>query len=173
MSESPYLTIPEVAVELQMTTSGVYKLIQRDKLPVVRHSERGTRVTRWALDAYRRRLNGEGPNRERPRAPVDRAGLRKQFEEETGLTPEQWVARWKEERIEDSAENTSRLVRALGLRDERKTEVVEVEKEEQDRQLVGTNADFERLGADEDGWADFKAETAEWDTTSSDSAGTA
>jgi hypothetical protein len=43
-----------------------------------------------------------------------------------------------------------------------------VEKEEQDRQLRAMNTDFERLHGDQIAWADFKAETAEWDTTSSD-----
>ncbi len=127
MSENPYLTIPEVATELRLSTSGVYKLIQRKKLPVVRHSERGTHVTRWALDAYQRRLNGERPNLDRPRGPVDRTMLRGQFKDETGLTPDQWVARWKANQLEDTAENTSRLVRALGLRDEAKIELVEGE----------------------------------------------
>jgi predicted transcriptional regulator len=48
-----------------------------------------------------------------------------------------------------------------------------VEKEEEDRRLAAMNADFERLRDDEHAWADFKTETAEWDTTSSDAAGSA
>lgn len=48
-----------------------------------------------------------------------------------------------------------------------------VEKEEEDRQLAAMNTDFERLRDDEHAWADFKTETAEWDTTSSDAAGSA
>jgi len=43
-----------------------------------------------------------------------------------------------------------------------------VEKEEQDRLLRAMNEDFARLRKDEAGWAAFKAETAAWDTTSSD-----
>lgn len=43
-----------------------------------------------------------------------------------------------------------------------------VEREEQDRLLQVMNADFEQLRADEDAWTGFKAETAEWDSTSGD-----
>lgn len=43
-----------------------------------------------------------------------------------------------------------------------------VEKEEQDRLLSAMNSDFERMRGDEVAWADFKAETAEWDSTSGD-----
>lgn len=48
-----------------------------------------------------------------------------------------------------------------------------VEREEEDRRLSGLNADFEELRSNQDAWADFKAETAEWDTTSSDGPGDA
>jgi hypothetical protein len=43
-----------------------------------------------------------------------------------------------------------------------------VEKEEQERQLLAMNQDFDRLRQDEAGWAAFKAETDAWDTTSAD-----
>lgn len=45
-----------------------------------------------------------------------------------------------------------------------------VEREEEHRQLSAMNADFEQLRGDERAWAQFKVETAEWDTTSSDPA---
>jgi excisionase family DNA binding protein len=122
VSDAAYLTIPEVAAELRMTASGVYKLIQRGKLPAVRHSERGTRITRWALDAYQRRLNGDGPELARPRHTTDLATLRDQFVTEAGRSPEDWIARWKRNLVEDTAENSSRLVRALGLRELARTD---------------------------------------------------
>jgi hypothetical protein len=43
-----------------------------------------------------------------------------------------------------------------------------VEKEEQDRLLSAMNSDFEQLRRDETAWAEFKAETAAWDSTSAD-----
>jgi len=46
-----------------------------------------------------------------------------------------------------------------------------VEKEEQERLLRAMNDDFGRLREDPDAWASFQAETAAWDTTSSDVAG--
>lgn len=78
-------------------------------------------------DAYKRRLNGEGPDPRRPRPVVDHAEMRAQFEKETGLTPEQWIARWKGDQLEDTPENMARLVRALGLRGDAKVNVIEGE----------------------------------------------
>src|SRR4051812_49982873 len=100
-----HMTVPEVAKALQMSPDGVYKLIRRGKLKAVRISERKTYVSRLALDAYRRRLNGGGPDTRRPQSSVSVADLRQEFERETGYNPEDWVAEWKDERIEDSAEN--------------------------------------------------------------------
>ncbi|HUN79680.1 MAG TPA: helix-turn-helix domain-containing protein [Solirubrobacteraceae bacterium] len=54
--DTAYLTVSEVAAELEISTAGVYKLIQRGKLPAIRRSERGLRVSRLALTAYQRRL---------------------------------------------------------------------------------------------------------------------
>lgn len=114
--ERGHLTVPEVASELAMTPDGVYKLIRRGKLKAVRVSERKTYVSRPALDAYRRRINGETPDLRRPVSELSLDELREGFEKETGLSPEEWIAQWKRDRIEDSAENMQLLVRAVGLR---------------------------------------------------------
>lgn len=45
-----------------------------------------------------------------------------------------------------------------------------VEKEEQDRLLRAMGEDFQRLRQNPEAWAEFQAETAAWDTTSSDGA---
>jgi excisionase family DNA binding protein len=113
---SPYLTASEVADELGISKSGVYKLIQRGRLPVIRRSERGMRVSRLALDAYQRRLQGGDmgippinySNRSREDMLAD-------FEAETGISPAEWERRWKADEIEDSAENMSLAVRAMSL----------------------------------------------------------
>jgi excisionase family DNA binding protein len=111
-----FLTIPQVAEELEMTRDGVYKLVRRGKLKAVRVSERRMYVSQPALDAYRRRLNGEGPDTRRPES-ASASDLRAAFERDTGRTPEQWVADWKANRIEDSAESMRRTVDALSLRE--------------------------------------------------------
>jgi excisionase family DNA binding protein len=114
--QSAYMSIAEVAGELGITTSGVYKLIQRGKLPAIRRSERGLRVPRMALDAYKRRLQGHEPVV--PPTAISTATLeesRAAFERETGLSPVEWERRWKAEQIEDSAENMALAIRALGL----------------------------------------------------------
>lgn len=114
--QSAYLTASQVAAELNISTSGVYKLIDRGKLPAIRRSERGLRVPRVALDAYKRRLQGKGPSV--PPAVISTATLeeaRAAFERETGLAPAEWECRWKAERFEDSPGNMGLAIRALGL----------------------------------------------------------
>lgn len=119
VTEAFYLTVEQVAEELRITPSGVYKLIQRKKIPVVRHSERGIRITRWALDAYKRRIAATtaSPLPSRPAATWEPLKLRDAFQAETGLAPEEWIARWKAELIPDTPESAATLVRAIGLRD--------------------------------------------------------
>lgn len=94
---------------------GVYKLIQRGKLPAIRRSERGLRVPRIVLDAYRRRLE-TGP----ASVPIiagdeTHEQLLLAFERETGTPPGEWTRSWRAGQIEDSAENMHFMIRALGL----------------------------------------------------------
>jgi excisionase family DNA binding protein len=114
--QSAYLTIPQVAAELDISTDGVYKLIKRGKLPAIRRSERGMRVSRVAFDSYRRRLHQSETQTapiQKPNVEVD--GLNAEFERETGLSPRAWERRWKAQEIEDSAENMRLAIRALTL----------------------------------------------------------
>lgn len=111
--QTAYLTVPQVAAELDISMDGVYKLIKRGKLPAIRRSERGMRV---AFDAYQRRLrHGETPSMSTPEPNAEMDGLRAEFERDTGLSPREWERRWKAEEIEDSAENMRLLIRALTL----------------------------------------------------------
>lgn len=113
---SPYLTASEVADELGISTSGVYKLIKRGKLPAIRRSERGLRVSRLALEAYQRRLQRGGPNIPPIRySSKSVAESRAEFEAQTGMSPAQWERRWQAEQIEDSAENMRLAARAMSL----------------------------------------------------------
>ena len=117
MSASPYLTPAEVATELGISRHGVYKLIERGKLKGIRQTERNLRVSRLALDAYRRRLAGDGPPfPAEVDAGADLAELHASFEQETGMSAAEWERRWKADALEDSAENMRMTIRALGLR---------------------------------------------------------
>jgi excisionase family DNA binding protein len=116
VATTPYLTVREVSGELGISTSGVYKLIGRGRLPAIRRSERGILVPRPAFDAYKRRLAGEHP----PASPVfersvDVETLATEFERETKHTPANWIDAWKADQLEDSAENMGRTIRALGI----------------------------------------------------------
>jgi excisionase family DNA binding protein len=114
--QTAYLTIPQVAAELDITTDGVYKLIKRGKLPAIRLSERGMRVSRAAFDAYQRRLhNGKTPLVSTSGPNAEMNVLHTEFERDTGLSPHEWERRWKAEKIEDTAENMRLTIRALTL----------------------------------------------------------
>jgi excisionase family DNA binding protein len=115
MAESQYLTVSEVAADLGITRHGVYKLIERGKLKAIRRTERNLRVSRLALDAYRRRLNGEA-SAAKVAGLVDVAAEAAAFETETGLAPAEWERQWKADHIEDTAENMRLTIRALALR---------------------------------------------------------
>lgn len=113
---SPYLTAAEVAGELGVTTSGVYKLVKRGKLPAVKLSERGMRISRLALEAYQRRLQHGGPNTPSPNYSTKSLDeVRTEFEAEVGMSPAEWERRWRNEQIEDSAENMRLTLRAMSL----------------------------------------------------------
>ena len=114
--QNAYLPIPQVAVELDISTDGVYKLIKRGKLPAIRRSERGMRVSRAALDAYQRRLhNGDMPSAFTPKPNTDMNTLHTEFERDTGLSPREWERQWKAEEIEDTTENMRLTIRAMTL----------------------------------------------------------
>lgn len=108
------LTIAQVAEELGMTKAGVYKLIQRGKLPSDKTSERKTRVKRADLDQFINRHQSLATRRQAPLA--DPAVLRAEFEEQHDKTPEDWIEAWKHGEQEDTPEQMNILVRAVALR---------------------------------------------------------
>lgn len=109
------MTVEEVAVELDISASGVYKLIERGKLKAIRRSERGVRVSVIALEAYRRAINTPSVKAQRPRAVATRDGLAASFEAHTAMSPQSWLAAWKRDEIEDSPEHMRSTMAALAL----------------------------------------------------------
>jgi len=99
-----------------MTTDGVYKLIQRGKLAADRVSERRTVVFRSDLDEFISAQRARVARRRRPDQLGDPAELRRVFEDASGRSPEAWLEEWKANRLEDSPENMTLLIRALALR---------------------------------------------------------
>ena len=117
VQQSAYLTVPDVASELGMSRAGVYKLIERGKLKAIRRTERGIRVSRLALDAYKRRVQaGRSANWHLADEVVDLDAVRVEFERETGMSPAEWERRWKSDEFADTAANMRRTIRALALR---------------------------------------------------------
>lgn len=107
---SEYLAPAEVADALGISRARVYKLIGRGKLPAIRLSERSLRVSRLALDAYRRRLQAglQPDHRVEVELEVRRAdptAVRQSFEAATGATPAERKRRWESDQLDDTAEN--------------------------------------------------------------------
>jgi excisionase family DNA binding protein len=111
------LTVADVALELGLGTSAVYKLIERKKLATVRLSERGTRVPRPALEAYKAALATPPVHPPRPECQaLTEDELRAVFAEHTGLTPEHWMEAWKAGLVEDSGKSMRIMMSAARLR---------------------------------------------------------
>jgi len=58
--ESRYLTVPQVAAELQMDASAVYKMCKSQQLPSVRFGK-SVRIPRLAYERYLQRLESGHP----------------------------------------------------------------------------------------------------------------
>ena len=116
ITDSDYLTIPEVAQRLGLTSDGAYKLVQRGKLEAVRLSERKLRVPAAAFDRYtadlQRRIKRDFANHHLSSADQ----LRADFIAEVGPTPDEWLAAWKRDEIPETVENLQILVRATVAR---------------------------------------------------------
>lgn len=109
------LTVTEVAEQLQMTTAGVYKLIQRGKLDAVRLSARKTRIPAASLARYTAATQAWVDRYLASQPTGDLELLRSDFANETSLSPEDWVASWKRNELADTAENMQLLARAAAL----------------------------------------------------------
>ena len=110
-----FLTVQDVADRLEISPSGVHKLIQRDKLYAIKRSERNTVIPAPALDAYVARMNGTITSVPVPRSSTTNAEARDAFRADTGKSPEFWIADWKKDLIEDTPENMSLAIHAMAI----------------------------------------------------------
>jgi excisionase family DNA binding protein len=113
--DSRYLTVPQVAAELQMDVSAVYKMCKAQQLPSVRFGK-SVRIPRLVYDRYLQRLEGGLPNPLKLDA-LEEQGQLEDFRDATGHDPETWIERWRSGSIPDTPENTRLAIHALGLRD--------------------------------------------------------
>lgn len=123
--KSQYLKASEVAEILSMDVSSIYKMCADNVIPSIRVGEKAVRIPRAAFEAY---LDRE-ERRAQGRALLDAArkvdgdvidALERQaqsFYERTGRSAHQFAKHWRENEIEDTAENASLLVEALSLRE--------------------------------------------------------
>jgi excisionase family DNA binding protein len=113
--DTRYLTVPQVAAELQMDVSAVYKMCKAQQLPSVRFGK-SVRIPRLAYERYLQRLESEH-HKPLKRDPPDSQDLREDFRDATGHDPETWIDGWRSGNIPDTPENTRLAIHALGLRD--------------------------------------------------------
>ncbi len=121
--ETHYLKIAQVADRLGLSQSTVYKLCERKQLPSVRVTAKAIRVPSWVLDAYLKKLNGEAfspPPLRQERRDIEADAV--DFEQRTSLSPEDWLASWKRDEIDDTRETMSLTIRCLGILEARRTE---------------------------------------------------
>ncbi len=114
--DTRYLTVPQVAAELQMDSSAVYKMCKSQQLPSVRFGK-SVRIPRLAYERYLQRLETGRPEPVQRDSP-DSRDQREGFRDATGCDPETWIDGWRSGSIPDTPENTRLAIRALGLRDE-------------------------------------------------------
>jgi excisionase family DNA binding protein len=111
--EKMYLRPKDVAAELGISDSAVYKMLDRGVLPSVR-LEGSRRIPSPAFQAWlRARDSGVwtvASERDTPSAATP-------FTERVGRTPEEFIARWKSGEIPDTGETTALLIEALSERD--------------------------------------------------------
>ncbi|HUB72678.1 MAG TPA: helix-turn-helix domain-containing protein [Solirubrobacteraceae bacterium] len=113
--DSRYLTVPQVAAELQMDVSAVYKMCKSQQLPSVRFGK-SVRIPRLAYERYLQRLEGGRPEllELESRDSQDRL---EDFPDATGHDPDTWIDGWRSGSIPDTPENTRLAIHALGLRE--------------------------------------------------------
>jgi len=111
----PYLTPAEVGREIDMSADGVRKLVRKGQLKALRLSARKIVIPRPALAAYQRRVNGERPVEFQMPAVGDPDELAREFQEATGRDPAGWIAAWKGDEIEDSADNMALMAQASAI----------------------------------------------------------
>src|SRR5450759_4435125 len=113
--DSRYLTVPQVAAELQMDMSAVYKMCKSQQLPSVRFGK-SVRIPRLAYERYLQRLERGRPEPMK-RVSSNSQDQREDFRDATGHDPETWIDEWRSGNIPDTPENTRLAIHALALRD--------------------------------------------------------
>ncbi len=113
--DSRYLTVPQVAAELQMDVSAVYKMCKARQLPSVRFGK-SVRIPRLAYERFLQRLEGGGPEPLKHDS-LDPQDQREDFRRATGHDPETWIDGWRSGSIPDTPEHAHLAIHALGLLD--------------------------------------------------------
>lgn len=112
----PYWKPRDLAALLDVSPSHVYRLIEDGELA---HRRIGERAIRIPARAVAQLLGEEVPVTSPSTSPpvADLAERADQFVQRTGKHPEEFVAAWRDGRIEDTADNARDAIEALALRE--------------------------------------------------------
>jgi excisionase family DNA binding protein len=113
--DSRYLTVSQVATELQMDVSAIYKMCRSRQLPSVRFGK-SVRIPRLAYERYLQRLE-RGHLEPLEHDSSSSQDQLEDFRDATERDLETWIDGWRSGSIPDTPENTRLAIRALGLRD--------------------------------------------------------
>lgn len=119
-AERRYLKVEEVAHQLSLTESAVYKMCRRGEIPSVKFGK-AVRIPVDGLRRYEQLLRGElqptylgDPDPPRPGTLEEQLD---EFGRTAGTSPEEWIDRWRRDEILDTPENARIAIHALALRD--------------------------------------------------------
>ena len=111
-----YMRVREYAERFSLSESAVYKKIERGEIRAIRIGK-SVRIPSSEMERYltpTTLLEHRGAPRDvEPRGLQDRAA---QFEAQTGVSPREYVDRWRSSEIEDTPDNADLAIEALALR---------------------------------------------------------
>jgi excisionase family DNA binding protein len=121
--ERLYLRVEDVAGQLGLDASTVYKMCKAREIPSIKIGSKAVRIPAPALEAYLRGLE-RGATNVAPEAPqVEIVDLPTQLQEraevftaKAGMGVYEFAERWRSGQIEDTPENADLAIAALSLR---------------------------------------------------------
>ena len=106
-----YWKIKDFAEHFDLDRSTVYNQIERGEIRAIRVGKTALRIP---TDEVKRILNGFVEPHEQPH---DLDARTQEFQARTGRTPADFVAAWREGKIEDTPQNAREAIEALALRE--------------------------------------------------------
>lgn len=124
---SQYLKVGEVAEALGMHETTIYKMCKSGEIPSIKIGAKSVRIPRAAYEVLVAKLQGDYAAASQGADLLDAVFARadeplpalehqaKLFTERVGHSPHQFVERWRNRQVDDTAETTNTMIEALTL----------------------------------------------------------